>query len=85
MNLGGSHSSLLHPPPSFDDMSGLTYGAYGATTALTVVGLCKSLTVDMPEEAGANGDVQICCSMAKERHSMYDEHGIYVTGKNEIV
>ena len=38
-----SSSSIRTSHFSPDSMSGLTYGAYGATSALAVVGLCKSL------------------------------------------
>lgn len=55
-----SLSFIPSPHSSTDSMSGLTYGAYGATTALTVVGLCKSWDMQRNKEAAANGGLQTC-------------------------
>ena len=52
-------------------MGGLTYGSYGATAALTVIGLCKRRAHMKEPGNGRLMAKQICCSMAKAKHSTY--------------
>jgi hypothetical protein len=54
-------------------MGGLTYGTYGAGTALTVIGLCtfENTRAWKARRQGANMYGQTCCLMAKARHSTY--------------
>lgn len=49
-------------------MSGLTYGTYGAGTALAVIGLCKAQLVTILRTTANLW--KTCCSMARARPSM---------------
>lgn len=51
----------------------LIYPAGGAVTALGIVGLCMTDSLDaiLLRRHQANGFIQICCSMAKVNNSMY--------------